>query len=271
LIRPISLLALALCLHAQSSVAADAPACKETELLLVPKLSALAPRIAELMGSERAGREGIAEKGQEFNVTDLLHESLPVRRFAIAGASERCALVALERGGYGRAMELWSFVKSRDGWQGKKLAASTPLETMPRTVSELVQAAAIDAEHSAEEREQLVQKFLGAFNEHDSEAMMRMMAPDIAWFNIDGDKIAPEGSSREEVGASMRRYFKSCPSCRSTLESIISTPSRVSAFEVAAWEKGGVAKEQRSLSVYEFAGSLIKRVYYFPAEKPSVP
>lgn len=116
------------------------------------------------------------------------------------------------------------------------------------------------------EREALVRKFIDAFNRHDPDAMMTMMAPDIQWLSIDGDRIASEGASREAVGASMRKYFKSCPSCRSRLEGVVASAHRLSAIEVAQWKKGEVSKEQRSLSVYEFAGPLISRVYYFPAE-----
>lgn len=123
------------------------------------------------------------------------------------------------------------------------------------------------SEPSAQDREMLVAQFIEAFNRQDPDAMMRLMAPDIQWLSVDGDKISAEGRSRDEIGASMKSYFKSCPTCRSKLERVIATPKRLSAIEVAQWKKGDVAKEQRSVSVYEFAGPLISRVYYFPAER----
>ncbi len=120
---------------------------------------------------------------------------------------------------------------------------------------------------TAKDREVLVQKFVDAFNQHDPEAMMAMMAPNIQWLNVDGEKISSEGSSREGIGASMKKYFKSCPTCRSRLDGVVATPNRLTAVEVAQWKSGAASKEQRSVSVYEFAGPLISRVYYFPAER----
>ncbi len=121
-------------------------------------------------------------------------------------------------------------------------------------------------EPTAADREVLVRKFVEAFNRQDPDAMMGMMAPNIQWLSVDGEKISSEGSSREGIGAGMKKYFKSCPTCRSTLAGVVATPNRLTAVEIAQWKKGGVDKEQRSVSVYEFSGALISRVYYFPAE-----
>jgi hypothetical protein len=120
---------------------------------------------------------------------------------------------------------------------------------------------------TATDREALVRKFVDAFNRQDPDAMMTMMAPNIQWLSIDGEKISSEGSSRDAIGASMKKYFKSCPTCRSSLAGVVATPNRLTAVEIAQWKKGAVDKEQRSVSVYEFSGALISRVYYFPAEQ----
>ncbi len=127
--------------------------------------------------------------------------------------------------------------------------------------------AAAQPQPTAKERETLVQKFVEAFNQQDPDAMMAMMAPNIQWLNVEGEKISSEGSSREAIGASMKKYFKSCPTCRSRLDGVVATPNRLTAVEVAQWKSGALSKEQRSVSVYEFSGPLISRVYYFPAER----
>jgi ketosteroid isomerase-like protein len=119
----------------------------------------------------------------------------------------------------------------------------------------------------AREREQLVRQFVDAFNRQDAGAMMQMMAPNIEWWNVNGGAMASEGSTRESIGKGMRAYFAACPSCRSRLDGVIATPQRVSAIEVAAWTGKAGPTEQRSISVYEFDGPLISRVYYFPAER----
>lgn len=123
------------------------------------------------------------------------------------------------------------------------------------------------AEPTPKDRQILVQKFVDAFNLQDAEAMMTMMAPQIEWLNVSGTTITAEGSSREAIGKSMRAYFKSCPTCRSRLTGVVATANRLSAVEVAQWQGSAGPKEQRSISVYEFNGPLINRVYYFPAEK----
>jgi hypothetical protein len=65
----------------------------------------------------------------------------------------------------------------------------------------------------------------------------------------------------------MNSYFKSCPTCQSRLTSLIASRERISAIEAASWEGKNGPRTQSGVSVYEFSGELIRRVYYFPAEK----
>jgi hypothetical protein len=120
---------------------------------------------------------------------------------------------------------------------------------------------------AAEEQERVVHSYVRAFNAHDTEAMLTMVTDDVQWLSIDGDRIIKEASSKEDLRNSMAGYFESCGSCKSRLAHIFSTGVRVSALEIASTETSEGIKEQQSVSVYEFSGSLIKRVYYFPSEK----
>jgi len=119
----------------------------------------------------------------------------------------------------------------------------------------------------AEEQEKIVHGYVAAFNAHDTEAMLKMVTDDVQWLNIDGEKITRETNSKEELRSGMVGYFKSCKSCKSRLAHVFSTGARVSALEIASSETSKGVREQQSVSVYEFSGSLIKRVYYFPVEK----
>ena len=119
----------------------------------------------------------------------------------------------------------------------------------------------------ADSNEQLVQKFVAAFNAQNAEAMTMMVTDDVQWLTVDGQKVSVETSSKEELRKSMVGYFKSCPSCKSRIATLFSTGSRVSALEIASHETPKGMREHRSLAVYEFSGSLVKRVYYFPVEK----
>lgn len=111
-----------------------------------------------------------------------------------------------------------------------------------------------------------VEQFVAAFNVQDSGAMAALVTDDVEWLSIAGSEVAIETSGKKQLVSSMDAYFKSCPTCRSTLSGPIASAERVSAIEVASWQGKTGAKSQSSLSVYEFSGGLIRRVYYFPAE-----
>jgi hypothetical protein len=131
----------------------------------------------------------------------------------------------------------------------------------------LLLAPLVHSEEPASSHLRTVEQFIVAFNAHDSGAMAGLVTDDVAWLSIAGDKLAVETSSKSELVASMDAYFKSCPTCQSVLSRTISTPDRVSAIEIASWQGKAGPRSQRGLSVYEFSAGLIRRVYYFPAEK----
>ncbi|MEL6868505.1 MAG: nuclear transport factor 2 family protein [Pseudomonadota bacterium] len=115
--------------------------------------------------------------------------------------------------------------------------------------------------------EQIVHRFVEVFNAHDVDRMLEMVTDDVQWLSVDGDDIAVEASGKAQLRSGMTDYFASCTSCKSRLVHVFSTADRVSALEEASYETDSGLQTQRSLSVYEFSGSLIKRVYYFPTEK----
>ncbi len=115
--------------------------------------------------------------------------------------------------------------------------------------------------------EQRVRDYVSAFNKHDIDTMLGMVSDDIQWLSVAGDKITVETQGKAKLRESLAAYFKSTPSVKSELEWARVTASRVAALERAAWQGKSGPKSQASLSVYEFSGSLISRVYYYPAEK----
>lgn len=124
-----------------------------------------------------------------------------------------------------------------------------------------------ESKPSAETQEQIIRSYVEAFNAKDIEAMLEMVTNDVQWLSINGEIITNETNSKNELRQGMIDYFKSCRSCKSRLVHLFSTGTRVSALEVASYETSSGIQEQQSVSVYEFSESLIKRVYYFPAEK----
>jgi hypothetical protein len=112
-----------------------------------------------------------------------------------------------------------------------------------------------------------VEGLIAAFNAHDSDAMAEFLTDDVVWLSVANGNVAVEANGKSDLIASMDAYFESCPTCRSEISESISTPARTSAIEIASWEGKSGPQSQRSLSIYEFSGDLIHRVYYFPAEK----
>ncbi|MFK8017874.1 MAG: nuclear transport factor 2 family protein [Gammaproteobacteria bacterium] len=111
-----------------------------------------------------------------------------------------------------------------------------------------------------------VERFVAAFNAHDSAAMAEFVADDIEWLSISGKQMTVEASGKADLIESMNAYFTSCPSCQSKLTKVAATDGRVSAIEIASWTVEHGRNLQSAMSVYEFSDGLIQRVYYFPAE-----
>ncbi|HAV61366.1 MAG TPA: hypothetical protein DCY13_03270 [Verrucomicrobiales bacterium] len=115
--------------------------------------------------------------------------------------------------------------------------------------------------------EQAVRDYVNAYNARDLDTMLRLVADDFQWLSITGDRIAADANGREALRKSMTAYFNSAAAVRSNLEWVRASASRVVALERATWKTADGERSQKSLSVYEFRGGLIARVYYFPAEK----
>ncbi len=130
----------------------------------------------------------------------------------------------------------------------------------------LVESYAVLARQPAP-NEAVVRKFEAAFNKHDVAAMAALVTDDAQWLSVDGDKLSVETSGKAALATWLNGYFKSCPSCRSEFEAVLVAGSYVTAHERAAWQSKSGPKTQRSLSVYEVHGGLIRRVWYYPAEQ----
>jgi hypothetical protein len=111
----------------------------------------------------------------------------------------------------------------------------------------------------------IVRQFVDAFNARELDALLALAHPEVEWLSVSGSEIAVETRGREALGESLRGYFASCPSCRSTVEVYQVVGPYVSALEHAEWEKEGARLRQSSLSVYEIVDGLVRRVWYYPA------
>lgn len=118
-----------------------------------------------------------------------------------------------------------------------------------------------------EAREQRVRDYASAFNAREIGTMLDMVSDDIQWLRVAGATITVESQGKAALREGLATYFRSTPTVRSELEWVRVTSSRVAALERAVWQSPSGPKSQASLSVYEFSGDLISRVYYYPAEK----
>jgi hypothetical protein len=119
--------------------------------------------------------------------------------------------------------------------------------------------------------EKQVRAFIEAFNARDIDGMLALADENVQWLTVDGAKISVETEGKAALRESMVRYFRGCPSCKSSLEWIQRAGSRVTAMERASWSGKSGPKSQSGLSVYEFRGGKILRVYYFSAEVDKLP
>lgn len=99
--------------------AAEPSVCRGAKFSAVLTLAGLPPPAGKLLGVDKDGMEGIAERGAPFNKTDVIlgPAPLPMRRFHLAAVSADCILVAAEQGGIAYSMVLAIFVRNGAGWQ----------------------------------------------------------------------------------------------------------------------------------------------------------
>jgi hypothetical protein len=119
---------------------------------------------------------------------------------------------------------------------------------------------------SIDDREKQVREFIEAFNTRKIEKMLELVDESIQWLSIDGVKISVETEGKKALRESLEKYFRDCPTCKSSLEWVQIAGSRVTAKEKASWMSKNGPREQSGLSVYEFRNGKILRVYYFPAD-----
>jgi len=129
-------------------------------------------------------------------------------------------------------------------------------------------AAALIPAHGTDSPEAVtVQAYVGAYNAHDIDAVLRLIHPDFVWLNLDGDEIKVEARGKDAIRAMLTSYFKGLPSARSEIESISTLGPWVSVRERAHWTGKSGPKSQAALSVYEVRDGLLRRVWYYPSVK----
>ena len=112
------------------------------------------------------------------------------------------------------------------------------------------------------------EKLLDAFNRHDPEAMASLVASDFELYYFNDEGVASLASrGRQQFSEDMTRYFTERPTVRSEIVGAIGGPAFVSFREEIVSAPGEQEHRPSSLAVYEVRNSLVKRAWYFPAER----
>ena len=114
-----------------------------------------------------------------------------------------------------------------------------------------------------------VRLFVKAFNHQDISGMLDLVAPDMRWMSISGQKITIETATQTELGNAMSGYFKSASGITSEIRFLSESGNFVYALEEAFWSVDDVEKSQCSMAVYELAEGKIQHVWYFPSHQCS--
>ena len=101
-------------------------------------LAELPAPVRSLLGADKPGLEGIADRAGKFNKTDALTPAtadLPFRRFALGAVASNCVLVVVERGGIAYSIELLIFQLNGAVWSEQRRPFST---AVPASFDDLV-------------------------------------------------------------------------------------------------------------------------------------
>jgi len=129
----------------------------------------------------------------------------------------------------------------------------------------------LSAHQSAEQTNRaIVESYTTAYNEQDVEAMGKLMHTDIQWLTAKDDQIAVTVQGKADMVSGLENYFKSPMKITSSLSGWGENGDYVSVIETASWiSKSGDQRSQSSNVVYQIEDGMVRRVWYFPEQKPS--
>ncbi len=114
--------------------------------------------------------------------------------------------------------------------------------------------------------------YLDAFNRHEPDAVAALLAPQVKWLALDGDKLSVEGDGRDAMRVWLKGSYTSQPDVRSEFLSIEQAGAFLSVRERASWTaRDGTRRSQQGHGVYEIRDGLIVRVWYFSPVPDAAP
>lgn len=111
----------------------------------------------------------------------------------------------------------------------------------------------------------VVQSFVRAYNAHDLDELVNLLAEDVSWLAVKDDNVVAEARNRAELLNRLAVYFKAHPNARSVMEQSFVSGPFVSVRERAFWKEDGKTRSATSVAVYETADGRVVRAWYYPA------
>ena len=118
--------------------------------------------------------------------------------------------------------------------------------------------------------EALIRRYVDAFNRHDVDATVGCVDTAFRWYNIAADSMQLTMRGRETQRPGLARYFKAFPDVHSDISGLAVNGPWVMVREQVRWTGAKGRAENVAFAVYEVRAGLIRRVYYFPAERRSL-
>lgn len=118
--------------------------------------------------------------------------------------------------------------------------------------------------------ESLIRRYVDAFNRHDVDATVGCVDTSFRWYNIAADSMQLTMAGRDTQRSGLARYFKAFADVHSDISALAVNGPWVMVREQVRWTGAKGRAENIALAVYEVRENLIRRVYYFPAERRSL-
>jgi len=112
----------------------------------------------------------------------------------------------------------------------------------------------------------IVRQYVAAYNRKALDEMMRYADDAIQWMSVKDRSIVVETRDKKALRGAMKNYFQSGSTSYSQIFGVSKNGQYVSGIEKASWKSGGKTLHQCAPVVYQVEQSLIKNVWYFPAE-----
>jgi hypothetical protein len=110
--------------------------------------------------------------------------------------------------------------------------------------------------------------YVDAYNARDIDAMSALMHTEIQWIAIEGGKSEVVADGRTALVEQMTSYLSSPSVTRSSYSDVIENGRFLTMRETAQWkDAAGKDQAQSAIAVYEFEDGLVRRVWYYPAQK----